>query len=84
MGTAFAIFDLLKPFWGYVVGAVGIIGGLLTIYAKGKESQKLKDENSTLKETINANNARTTVEGSTAARPDSANDSMLHTWDRDK
>lgn len=82
------LLNLAGPYIGQIItGAAGILGigfALFMATQSGKKSQKLQDENNTLKETINASKARTEVDATVANTTDAERDRMLHTWDRDK
>jgi len=67
-----------------LVGLAGIGIALFTASQSGKKTQKLQDENNTLKETINASKVRTQVDATVANTPDAQRDGMLDAWNRDK
>ena len=74
------LLELTKPFWGFVVGAVGLVFAVGAAYLKGRSEQATKGRIAAQKETIDAHETRAKTDQSVAAATPAERERLRSKW----
>ena len=74
------LLNVLKPFWGPIVGGIGLVLALVGAYFKGRSEQATKGKLAAQKETIDAHETRAKVDQSVAAATPAERERLRSKW----